>query len=162
MGAITTGLSNSFTFSAWLYTTGGSGSDVKNAITSQVASYSNYWAIIGTYQDKWNFALYDGSYNPIVYSDNNFSLNTWTHIVGVRDVTADKLYIYKNGVLQGSGTTDTTTSVPSYSAFTIGAQTTPSNRYFPGQIDDVQIYNYALTAVQVKKLYTGGAVRFGP
>jgi len=34
--------------------------------------------------------------------------------------------------------------------------------YYSGQLDDVQIFNYALTAQQVKTLYTGGAVRFGP
>jgi len=31
-----------------------------------------------------------------------------------------------------------------------------------GQIDDVQIFNYALTAQQVRNVYNGGAVRFGP
>lgn len=160
VNSIASSLSNSFSFSAWLYTTGGSGADVKNAVTSQVASYSNYWATMGTYRDKWNFALYDGTNNPISYSVNNFKLNTWTHVVGVRDVVADKLYIYINGVLQGTGTVDTTTSVPAYAAFIIGAQTTQSNRYFPGQVDDVQVFNYALTPQQIKTLYTGGAARF--
>jgi hypothetical protein len=34
---------------------------------------------------------------------------------------------------------------------------------FKGQIDDVRIYNYALTPDQIKTLYNGGgALRFGP
>ena len=35
--------------------------------------------------------------------------------------------------------------------------------YYSGQLDDVQIFNYALTAVQVKQLYNQNAgIRFGP
>jgi len=33
---------------------------------------------------------------------------------------------------------------------------------FSGQIDDAKIFNYALTATQVKTLYNDGAIRFGP
>jgi len=33
--------------------------------------------------------------------------------------------------------------------------------YFNGSIDDVKIWNYALTEEQVKNEYNGGAVRFG-
>ena len=32
---------------------------------------------------------------------------------------------------------------------------------FKGQIDDVRIYNYALTEKQVEDAYNGGAVRYG-
>jgi len=37
-----------------------------------------------------------------------------------------------------------------------------STTYFDGQIDDVQVYNYPLSAAQIKNLYNGGATRFGP
>ena len=34
---------------------------------------------------------------------------------------------------------------------------------FSGQIDDVRIYNYSLTPVQIKQIYNqGGGIRFGP
>jgi len=33
--------------------------------------------------------------------------------------------------------------------------------YYSGLIDDVRIYNYALTPLQIKTLYNDGAVRFG-
>jgi hypothetical protein len=37
------------------------------------------------------------------------------------------------------------------------------NDYFNGLIDDVRIFNYALTAAQIKLLYNGGAaVQFAP
>ena len=35
--------------------------------------------------------------------------------------------------------------------------------WFPGQIDEVRIFNYALTSTQVKNLFNqGSAIRFGP
>lgn len=33
---------------------------------------------------------------------------------------------------------------------------------FNSQLDDVRVYNYALTPVQIKTLYNNGAVYFGP
>lgn len=37
-----------------------------------------------------------------------------------------------------------------------------SSKALLNRVDDVRIYNYALTATQVKSLYNNGAVRFGP
>jgi hypothetical protein len=46
---------------------------------------------------------------------------------------------------------------------TIGTLETADSQFFNGQIDDVRIYNYALTSYQVKTLYNeNSAVRFGP
>jgi len=33
--------------------------------------------------------------------------------------------------------------------------------YLEGSLDDVRVYNYTLTSLQVKEIYTGGAVQFG-
>lgn len=159
VSAISSNLSNSFSFSAWLKVTA-TKNTVQSAITSEVASYSNYYISMETYSNKYCFNLYDGSNNPVACTNDNYTLNEWVHIVGVRNTTTDKIYIYKNGILQGSGTTDTTTSTPTYSAFYLGAQVNVANRYFPGYIDDVRIYNYALTSEQVKQIYNGGAVNF--
>ncbi|MGI6278198.1 MAG: DUF2341 domain-containing protein [Patescibacteria group bacterium] len=51
--------------------------------------------------------------------------------------------------------------------FVIGARTqsiypaNPPQNYFTGLMDDVRIYNYALTNEQINTLYNNGAVRFG-
>ena len=37
-----------------------------------------------------------------------------------------------------------------------------STTYFDGQIDDVRIYNYPLTAAQIRKVMNDGTARFGP
>jgi hypothetical protein len=47
--------------------------------------------------------------------------------------------------------------------FVIGKASWSSANYFTGQIDDVRVYNYALTPSQIKTVYNGGAaVKFAP
>ena len=44
----------------------------------------------------------------------------------------------------------------------LGTRAYTSTSYLDGQIDEVKIFNYALTAQQVKDIYNEGAVYFGP
>ena len=39
----------------------------------------------------------------IAFSNNNYTVSQWTHIVGVRNTLTDKIYIYINGILQANG-----------------------------------------------------------
>lgn len=80
--------------------------------------------------------------------------NTWNHIVGVRDVTADKLYVYVNGVLKGT-TTDNTGNIAQTENIVIGNTTNLTNA-FGGSIDEVSIYKGALTAEEVLNHYQMG------
>jgi hypothetical protein len=84
--------------------------------------------------------------------------NTWYHAVLVYNSADGKEYIYLNGYLDGSGSIG-----PTYTGdnVTIGGNpsTTPSG-LFAGQIDDVRIFNYALSPVQVRDVYNNGAVSF--
>jgi hypothetical protein len=67
--------------------------------------------------------------------------------------------LYRNGILDavvaytGSATSGT-------ASFSIGRQM-PTG-YFGGHIDDVRLYNYALTQEQVRNIFNENAVRFGP
>ncbi len=87
----------------------------------------------------------------------SYSTGVWNHAVMTYDGTTVKVYL--NGVFKNSKalTLNTTNSV-----VRIGDGYYDPYRYFSGQIDDVRIYNYPLTPTQIKTLYNGGAVRFGP
>ena len=93
-------------------------------------------------------------------------LGTWYHVTCVIDYASDSILIYVNGRrVPTSGSpafTATTTSDTSPQIVVMGANadfTTPFN----GQIDDVRVYNYALTSTQIRTLYNqDSAVRFGP
>jgi len=99
------------------------------------------------------------------YNTSNFNLSTdaWTHIIVVYDgsVTAsDRVKVYKNGVLKSgsiAGTMPTSLTSGSTTDLTIGQD--DGNVWSPiyGVMDDVRIYNFALSESQVKVLYSGGA-----
>lgn len=96
----------------------------------------------------------DASYHTIT-SSSAISVNTWNHLclsVGSGNVAA-----YLNGISQG-----TTTYTPSGSVFTdfrLGAYGTGLGTPSTGEYDDLRVYNTALSAAQVKSVYSqGGAL----
>lgn len=83
--------------------------------------------------------------------------NTWYHIVGTWD--ASNVIFYSNGELvqstpQGSAITQ------AFDRFFIGSDALGTqNYYFNGKIDEVRVYNRALSATEIRKLYGAGQVR---
>jgi hypothetical protein len=82
----------------------------------------------------------------------------WVHLVGTYDGSAVKLFINSKEVDSEpqAGPTDSSSNL-----LTIGDNPSVSDREFDGQIDEVKIFNYALTEQQVQTLYNEGAVSFG-
>ncbi|MEV4740633.1 LamG-like jellyroll fold domain-containing protein [Streptomyces sp. NPDC049555] len=78
----------------------------------------------------------------------------WAHLVAIRDTTAGTLTLYVNGILAGS---TPISSTPWYAGkqFQIGAGSyagKPGN-YFPGEIDDLRIYDRPLAPGEVQQLF---------
>lgn len=92
--------------------------------------------------------------------DVNFSINTWYHITLVRDVTANSLRLFLNGVQVGAVSSYTgDPSGGSTGEFAIGANDNGTNNW-DGTLDEIRVYNYAMSTQQVKQLYTNGSARF--
>jgi hypothetical protein len=91
--------------------------------------------------------------NYYFYPEN--LLNKWTHLLYTFD--GSKVRAYVNG--KEIDNWDRTDPI-AYGERTIIGEYTGSST-FDGLIDDVRIYNYALTPLQIKTLYNDGAVRFG-
>ena len=86
---------------------------------------------------------------------------SWHHVTGTYDGTNMKTYL--DGI-QIASSSQTGTVVDCTEALAIGGRlsdATPEYHYY-GLLDDVQIFNYALSAQQVKTVMNEGAVRFGP
>lgn len=155
-GAPLNTLSGAFSVSAWV-----------NAATLD-ASYRRIVSMNHTTQN-WFIENNGGTPGQILWSPGGTSgqsstgaplitTGIWYHIVMTNDRATAKLYI--NGIQRDSlsftGTTATTGNIG------IGADDNGSTPW-SGRIDDVRIYNYALTAAQVKTVMNeGSAVRFGP
>ena len=87
------------------------------------------------------------------------TIDTWYHIVFTRSSSNRNLYI--DGAYYGSISV-AGEILSSNGNVIIGATDDYRiDKYnFNGSIDDVRIYNYALTSEQIKQIYNGGAVNF--
>ena len=100
-----------------------------------------------------------GNANPYIgfSTPNMFTDNTWVHVVISRNVSSRTLTSYKNGVFASSTTwtSDKDPSVSSYD-FKIGAGYVNT---YNGSIDEVRIYNRALSAEEISAHYNAAKVR---
>lgn len=87
-----------------------------------------------------------------VFSSTTFTNNTTYHVVGTYDGTQARLYV--NGSLTGGPTTVSVSLATTFAS--IGADGSSPIEFFPGTLDEVAIYNYALSAAQVSNHYTVG------
>jgi hypothetical protein len=84
-----------------------------------------------------------------VLSNEGLSQDTWYHIVGVFDRHSDKGYVYINGTLAASGPLPD--APPGNDGLTkIGCRNNVNDIPFNGTIDEVAIYNKALSAEEIQ------------
>jgi hypothetical protein len=99
--------------------------------------------------------------NPYLITNSRLTQEAWYHVVGVIDTVNGVISIYLNGNL------DTSESIPHTALkmntdwpITIGKRQTGYG-IFNGEIDEVSVWDRALSSVEVKVLYNSGAGRKG-
>jgi hypothetical protein len=105
----------------------------------------------------------DSSLDSDEYACSTEVLNTniWYHLTGTYDGSTIKFY--RNAELMGKKAKSGGTIPNGNKDIWFGGNEVWSSEYFNGLIDDVRIYNYALTEDMIKEVYNAGArVRFGP
>ena len=100
--------------------------------------------------NKFKFFIGPGAPNVAV-SNTVAEANEWYHIVGTYQAN-DNIKIYVNGVLEKTTSTSVTRGT-NPNKFCIGQSVTWSGRFFNGTIDEVKIYNRALSAEEIKAEY---------
>ncbi len=136
-----------FTIAAWIYPTVAATSN--KIILSKVTPGRDFVMGLAS-TPKLNVHFYDGGYKHC-YSTSDVPLNTWTHVLCTwKD---HKWKVYCNGVLES--TCDKTGYEPDWLSnnLTIGALE-GTGEEFNGRIDEVRIYNRALTATDAATLYS--------
>jgi hypothetical protein len=153
---------NALTISTWIKV-----NDVSNA------GYGSWPMIIahakGTTRNGYSLYWHDGTHEPgfELYNNNvwvggvnsvkkDWQSGIWYHIAVTYQYQTSgtaNLKFYVNGVLNNQTTYNNVKPGTNTSSLTIGAQDSRASAYnFNGQIDDVRIYNRALTAAEVKTL----------
>ena len=147
---------SNFTISFWLKTggthdIGGDQSGYGIIFGKYNWSLGRQWNFTQTPDGKINFA----TYNTPTIGEHCFSTagyqDQWVHITGVRDGV--NKYLYIDGILNATGSCNGV--ITGYSTkVLLGAIQDPSHYYqfFNGKIDDVRVYNNALTPQEVAQL----------
>ncbi len=122
------------------------------------SAWDDYWiALRGTGEIEFCMEQV-AEQDCVLTTDSAVSTDTWTHIVAVWDGTT--MLVYKNGAVSSDTGSHTNAPVYGTSAVYIGAENENGTiaSFFNGFIDDVRVYDRALTAADVAALYayTGG------
>lgn len=105
--------------------------------------------------NKLDFQIYSNSQWYTAASGMTPNASNWYHIVGIFDHS--KLYIYINNQLRAQS--NLTSNMASASTLRIGCESYSSGNgwyFLKGIIDDIRIYNMALTLNEINQLYHEG------
>jgi len=136
-------LSTSMTLEAWVYptslTTGG-----KTVIAKELSGGAVYNLYANEDANVPISSFNDGNYQ-VISGPNQLRVNQWAHLVSTYDGQYQRLYV--NGV-EVANQAQNSLIQPSTGALRIGGNSV-WGEYFQGYIDEVRIYNRALTATEV-------------
>ncbi|MBN1508752.1 MAG: PASTA domain-containing protein [Sedimentisphaerales bacterium] len=91
-----------------------------------------------------------------IFGDVSVNDGQWHHVAGVYD--GSKMSLYVDGVLDTSSPASGAIATNSY-AVTIGENSEPRGRYWAGQIDDVRVYESALSESDIQAVMAGAAAQ---
>lgn len=138
--------SGSFSVSVWVYKTS---TTTGSAIMSGAPGGGPFiWIIQGNASDMMLGTNKQGL--AWFWATTPFSLNNWDHYVGV--YTTNDMFFYKNGVLAATNTYTHSGATAVIQPLYVGRGA--SGTYLGGKVDDVGIWNRALTAQEISDLYT--------
>ncbi|TKB95631.1 MAG: hypothetical protein E8D41_00280 [Nitrospira sp.] len=154
----------SMTLAAWVRPTAAAlGNGIDEGIVSRYASIGATWMLGRTRDGMWWFALdTNGTWAPErrVTAPTVAPLNQWQYVVGVYDHSTGAMHLYVDGVevATSTGSPIAVFATPN-THVTLGDWWTYNGaggaHAVPGQVDDVRIYNRALTGAEIQANLAG-------
>lgn len=150
-------LSTEYTISVWINTRTVSANGAGIGFRSTVSANPIYFQIDHNNADARMIVRDDAGNIATASFTSSITTNEWFNLIGIRN--GDTVSIYVNGV-KGTDGTNTFGAITGNS-LNIGALTAGSSSrtvFLSGQIDDVRIYNRALSQQEILNLYNIGAL----
>lgn len=157
-----------FTLSMWLFRT--ANQSIYDAVIAYQDSSSSYWKLFfNSSSDSTQLkflvrplvSMGDGGNTTSVTSNTGaFPQNQWTHVVVTSD-GVNRMKMYVNGVENMSSQLNRPDVLSQTSQLKIGRDQCCGGRFFEGQIDQVAIFDYALSQAQVTELYGSSSTGVG-
>lgn len=144
-------LSNAFTLSAWV-NPATTFTDFRSILVKNYKYYL-YASVAGYCGDGSPLGGFSEITNNTVCQPAPLPINTWTHLSVASD--GSTLTLYRNGVAVATASVVETLS-PSTGTLQVGGS--QYGEYFQGLIDEVRVYNRALTNSEIQTIYQQAAV----
>jgi YD repeat-containing protein len=146
-------VTNMFTFAAWIntdLTQSGTLLSKDGVGGDPTGAYNIY---IGKTSSEVPYINYETNNVDGLYAYNGLTANAWHHVVVTFDAAASpRMHIYVDGIERGSG--DVTAPSALSNDLLIGRRGWSGDpRHFKGQIDELKIYNVALSEAEVIAFY---------
>ncbi len=136
-------LTTGMTLEAWVYPTSLNG--WKTVLMKEQTGFASYWLYANDDASRPANVVNVGGTLRQLSAGSHLPTNTWTHLAATYDGSTQKLYV--NGVLVGSRS-QTGAIALSSGALRIGGNSL-WGEYFTGYIDEVRIYNRALSQAEI-------------
>ncbi|MFO7680701.1 MAG: LamG-like jellyroll fold domain-containing protein [Chloroflexota bacterium] len=155
----------SFTVSAWVNTsscTGGSAT-VNNKVAMGKRSGGADWWLGCNGLGNAVFSLKDNNNISSLISSNSTTINggQWVHLVGIRDGSdSGQNRLHVNGGLAALSNPSYTGNFNNSEALTIGWYNVSPFYQWAGEVDEVALYNRALTPAEITRQYQAGLLNF--
>jgi sulfur relay (sulfurtransferase) complex TusBCD TusD component (DsrE family) len=152
-----------FTVEAWAKVSGGAGS-IRTVVGSRSFNPPRGYMLGVASTGEWQFAVGTGASgsSALIVTGPTSHPNTWTHLAGtVETIGTDlRVTLYVNGTFASQRTFSMTTFAPNPTqTLRIGADTsTAPARFFPGSVDELAVYNSALSAAQIANHFSKAAI----
>ncbi|MFO1204710.1 MAG: LamG-like jellyroll fold domain-containing protein [Burkholderiales bacterium] len=137
-------LTTGMTLEAWVYPT--TISSWRTVVMKEQTGSASYWLYANNSSNRpANVINVGGSVKQLSAGSQQLPVNTWTHLAATYDGSNQKLYV--NGALVGTRA-QTGSVALSNGALRIGGNSV-WGEYFNGYVDEVRIYNRALTQTEI-------------
>ena len=144
-------LTGSMTLSAWVMATSTPPDDGQIIAKSDNVSGWQLKTTADTGVETFGVAVSpDGTSHVQRYSQTVRALNTWYYVAGVYNASAQTLDIYVNGALDNGTLKGTVPASQFDSSVNVNIGARSGGFYFNGLIDEVRIYNRALSAAEIQ------------